>query len=61
MFYYILTDQKKLIYSNRILKNALFTRSFQILDRKYYLVDIRYYNIDNFLYFHYDVYYYFKK
>lgn len=61
IFYYILASWKDYIYNNWILKNRLFNIDFSILDEKYYLINARYYNMNYFLCFYHEIYYYLKK
>lgn len=61
IFCYILVDQEKLVYDNKVLKDISFIKDFKILDKKYYLVNIKYYNIDYLFYYPCDVYYNPKK
>ena len=46
IFYYILVGWEGFTHDNRVLKDVLFNKDFQNLDKKYYLTNTRYYNMD---------------
>lgn len=45
-FCYVLADWEGLAHNDRMLEDALFTKDFQIPDRKFYLTDAKYHNMD---------------